>query len=585
MSAERHLRLVETGENPPQGLDALPPMEDRPPSLPPPDPLIGRTLDGRYRVESVLGEGGMGLVYRAKHAVLGKSLAIKVLRSEVSKDQEVMQRFQQEAQSASAIGNQHIIDISDFGSLPDGSTYFVMEFLDGYSLTHVIEQGRMPPERVIHVARQLCEALGAAHERSIVHRDLKPDNIYLVKRGSDHDFVKVLDFGIAKVGGASSKLTKAGQVFGTPHYMSPEQCAGANLDHRTDVYAVGVILYEMACGRVPFDADNLMGILTKHMYEQPIPPHELPPPVDVPPGLEAVILRCLAKSADARYQNMAELKDDLDRLMAGTTPEAVIHAVNRASNTQTGLRNDGTGRMSALQVGRGVGAMEEAPPAPSRLPLILGGVVVLALLGGGGAFWAMSQGPTVAVVTPPTIAGPPGETTGAGATAAGGTGAEAGGTEAIAGAIGAPPPVEVPPVAGGAEGGTAVPAPVASVMIISDPAGAEVLLNGAVMGNTPLAVPRPSGSEIVNLTLRLPGYAERGVAVTAVAAAEMNVALTARRRSSGGGGSASSGGSGTAAAGTGTTAPPVETPPVRGGGTTGGRSSAGGDGVINPWGD
>jgi serine/threonine protein kinase len=133
MSAERHLRLVETGENPPQGLDALPPMEDRPPSLPPPDPLIGRTLDGRYRVESVLGEGGMGLVYRAKHAVLGKSLAIKVLRSEVSKDQEVMQRFQQEAQSASAIGNQHIIDISDFGSLPDGSTYFVMEFLDGYS--------------------------------------------------------------------------------------------------------------------------------------------------------------------------------------------------------------------------------------------------------------------------------------------------------------------------------------------------------------------------------------------------------------------------------------------------------------------
>jgi serine/threonine-protein kinase len=225
-----------------------------------------------------------------------------------------VERFRQEAQSATAIGNHHIIDISDFGVLPDGSTYFVMEFLDGISLTRAIEPGKpLKASRTIHIAKQLCRALGAAHDVGIVHRDLKPDNIYLISRGGDKDFVKVLDFGIAKVGGAKSKLTQVGQVFGTPHYMSPEQCAGTAVDKRTDVYALGVIMYEMASSRVPFDADNLMGILTKHLYEEPIKPHELPPPVDVPPALEAVIMKCLAKKADVRYQSMQESARGLSR--------------------------------------------------------------------------------------------------------------------------------------------------------------------------------------------------------------------------------------------------------------------------------
>src|SRR5690606_12071641 len=171
---------------------------------PPPapvDPMVGTTIDGRYRIEKVLGQGGMGVVYTATHAVLGKRLAIKVLKSDVSKDQEIIQRFRQEAQSASAIGSQHIIDISDFGSLPDGSTYFVMEYLDGMELTKAIEEQRpMPADRVVHIAKQLCGARGAAHERGIVHRDMKPDNVFLIKRGANRDFVKVLDFGIAKVG-------------------------------------------------------------------------------------------------------------------------------------------------------------------------------------------------------------------------------------------------------------------------------------------------------------------------------------------------------------------------------------------------
>ena len=311
----------------------------RAPSDPPPDPLIGRTIDGRYLIEGVLGEGGMGLVYRATHAVLNKPLAVKVLRPDVSKDEEIITRFRQEAQSASAIGNEHIINISDFGTLSDGSTYFVMEFLDGVDLTTAIEQKTptMTTGRAVHVARQLCHALGAAHDAGIVHRDLKPDNIYLIRRGQDHDFVKVLDFGIAKVGSGTRRLTKAGQVFGTPHYMSPEQCGGQGIDHRTDIYALGVILYEMVTGQVPFDADNLMGVLTKHMYEMPVPPNSVSEiSVDCPPALEAIILKALQKDPADRYASMAELAEDL----GSTLHWRYSHRRDRCDHARRSHRSD-----------------------------------------------------------------------------------------------------------------------------------------------------------------------------------------------------------------------------------------------------
>ncbi len=314
------------------------PSPSGPGSIPPPpskqDPYIGVTIDGRYKVESVLGEGGMGVVYAGRHKVINKRVAIKVLRGEMSRDREMTERFLQEARAASSIGHPHIVDVSDFGELPDGSAYFVMEFLEGRGLSSLMNEHKpIPTKRLIHIAKQVADALHAAHTQQIVHRDLKPDNVFIVTRGMEKDFVKILDFGIAKVSTSNTaKLTRAGTVFGTPHYMSPEQAAGAPVDHRTDLYALGVIMYEMGAGRVPFDADNYMGILTQHMYKAPVPIRMLvPTPTDdMPPGLEAIILKCLSKKPEQRYEDMAILIEDLERLERGEMPSAVSEMMARS---------------------------------------------------------------------------------------------------------------------------------------------------------------------------------------------------------------------------------------------------------------
>jgi eukaryotic-like serine/threonine-protein kinase len=286
-------------------------------SIAPPGPAsdryLGCTIDNRYKVEGIIGEGGMGVVYQCRHKIIDKRVALKILRADLARDPEVTERFLMEAKAASAIQDEHIISISDFGQLPDGAAYFVMEFLEGTPLAMIAGGGTpMPIPRILRIALQLSEGLGAAHQLGIVHRDLKPDNVFLIQRGKEADFVKILDFGIAKVStSAGGRRTQVGSVFGTPHYMSPEQAAGTPLDHRGDIYSLGVMLYELATGRVPFDAENFVGILSQQLYQDPIPPRSAAPHANIPPVFEAIILTCMAKKPERRYQSMSHLRDDL----------------------------------------------------------------------------------------------------------------------------------------------------------------------------------------------------------------------------------------------------------------------------------
>lgn len=301
------------------------------------DPLIGVTLDGRYTVRRRIGEGGMGIVYEAEHAIIGKRVALKVLRRDYSSRPDVVERFKQEAQSASRVDSPHIIDISDFGETPEGDSYFVMEFLDGEDLSNRIREGQsLNADLAIDIALQCCDALGAAHAAYIVHRDMKPENIFLTTRRGNPAFVKIVDFGIAKMNDVSAdaptmkKLTKTGMIFGTPEYMSPEQAAGKPMDHRVDIYAMGIILYEMFAGTVPFLGDTFMGVLTKHLFDSPPTMKEVNPNAEYPAAVESIILRCMQKDPDDRYQTMEELAEAL-RSCQKTGTVAVV-----SGNTQMG---------------------------------------------------------------------------------------------------------------------------------------------------------------------------------------------------------------------------------------------------------
>jgi serine/threonine-protein kinase len=309
-------------------------------SYPPPTSAVGCytgiTLDGRYRIDGLLGEGGMGVVYLGRHIAIDKKVAIKILRTEFARRPETKARFRQEARAASSVENPHVVDVSDFGSLPDGSTYLVMEYLEGVALSTLTRDEKpIALDKVIAIARQIADGLAEVHDRGIIHRDLKPDNVFLVKEGDQEDFVKILDFGIAKVlESTEAKMTCAGSLFGTPSYMSPEQAAGMPVDARTDVYALGIIMYELASGKVPFDADTLMGILTQHLYRKPLPLRDLVGASHVSAALDAIIFKALSKAPEQRYQNMRELSADLAAALAGRTPEAAIEAAFRRDSVR-----------------------------------------------------------------------------------------------------------------------------------------------------------------------------------------------------------------------------------------------------------
>ncbi|HUS68438.1 MAG TPA: protein kinase [Kofleriaceae bacterium] len=286
--------------------------------------FIGREVGGRYRIHTKLGEGGMGAVYRAEQISLKRTVALKVLRPELSADASLVRRFNAEAELAAKLNHPNTVTLYDFGQDADGSLFIAMEFLEGRSLRQVLhKEGAMSPARALAIVDQVCASLSDAHTRGIVHRDLKPDNVMLVQVGRQSDAVRVLDFGIAKLRDEQGDMTqmpmtRAGDLLGTPQYMAPEQIRGEAVDARTDVYALGAMLYEMVTGRLPFEAPSLMGILGKHLTELPVPPHQRRPELGIPLELSTLILDALAKEPSARPATMDAMAERLSAL--GLTP-------------------------------------------------------------------------------------------------------------------------------------------------------------------------------------------------------------------------------------------------------------------------
>ncbi len=288
------------------------------------DPMLGTVIAGRYRIETRLGEGGMGAVYRVEHTHMRKRLALKVLHREMTSQHEIVARFEREAMAAAHIEHPNVAGATDFGKLEDGSCYLVLEYVEGSSLRSQIDQGPLDPPRAINVTVQILAALKRAHELGIVHRDLKPENVLLVDKDGDPDFVKVLDFGIARVpigaigGEAGPSLTRAGMVYGTPEYMAPEQALGQEVDGRSDLYSVGVMLFEMLAGRRPYDNKDKVALLGQHVAG-PIPSvRSRAPTQPITERLDAVVSKMLAKSPSDRYQDAAEAAEAL--FMVGVDP-------------------------------------------------------------------------------------------------------------------------------------------------------------------------------------------------------------------------------------------------------------------------
>jgi serine/threonine-protein kinase len=291
------------------------------------DELVGTVLADTYRIEALLGTGGMGAVYKATHVLMRKTVALKVLHAEMASIPEALARFEREAVAAARIAHPNIASALDFGRLPDGSFYLVMEYVPGKLLREVLAAGALPTERVVGIGVQIALALEAAHAAGIVHRDLKPENVILGSQRGEDDQVKVLDLGIAHVPmdqTSGTKLTRAGAVLGTPQYMAPEQGLGGTVDHRSDLYALGVVLYEMAAGTPPFsDDDGAVAAIARHLTEAPPAL-----PSAVPAELSSLILQLLEKQAANRPQSAAEVAE---RLRNVPTASAVVESAEGAA--------------------------------------------------------------------------------------------------------------------------------------------------------------------------------------------------------------------------------------------------------------
>jgi serine/threonine protein kinase len=532
------------------------------------DRLLGAKV-GNYEVKQKLGEGGMGAVYLAVHPNIGKRVALKVLHPEFSSNEEVIGRFFNEAKAVNDIQHPNIVDIIDYGEMPSATggsqkvVYFIMEFLAGDSLAKVIhDQAPLAPERAQVISLQIADALGASHRHGIVHRDLKPDNVMISVRRDGRDFVKVLDFGIAKLTGDNpgSRRTRTGIVMGTPAYMSPEQCEGRGMiDHRTDVYSLGILLYEMLTGEVPFRGEGYGEVLVQHMTQVPRKPSTIRGVI--PPHLEAVCMKALEKRSSDRFSDMdqfmralqdpvgyVEAHGGLDHFLsyshsfvgfqhggpyggpAPSTPFPIhgdpgsgAHArmTTPMSGGQVGLHTP-MPHLGATSIASQDGRAQQAPPiyltpppgelrhgiSASRIALVAAAAIAVGVAAFFG-YRAVAGTQTRAARRPPVERDPV-------------------------------PPVrdETPPVAKKGEtgdvtrppDGTAAPvAEKVSIAVESKPAGARVFVGGEAdsRGVTPMTVELERGDKPVQIVLKADGYADKAETVVPTQNRGLDLVLTA----------------------------------------------------------
>ncbi|MEO1339060.1 MAG: serine/threonine-protein kinase, partial [Myxococcota bacterium] len=312
----------------------------RPPKT---DRLIGIELAGKYKIIQKIGEGGMGSVYIANQRPIDRKVAVKVLLSKLAEDEVAVKRFEQEAKAISRMQHPNTVTIYDFGRTierEDERLYIVMEYLRGQTLTQVLRsEGQLTSARAARIMRQVCASLSDAHATGIIHRDLKPDNIFLTEVGGDKDWVKVLDFGVAKLADAegAGTLTQTGMIFGTPKYMSPEQAEGRPIDYRADIYALGVVLYELLVGRPPFLADTPVGLLLKHISEPPPPFSQVRPDLHIEPLIEAITMRALDKRPEGRQQVVSELAAELEGFERSISGPVSVPGLNTMATGPAGL--------------------------------------------------------------------------------------------------------------------------------------------------------------------------------------------------------------------------------------------------------
>jgi serine/threonine-protein kinase len=321
------------------------------------DPVVGQLLSGTYEVLRVIGEGGMGRVYEARHSRLAnKRFAIKMLHQELARQPEVVTRFQREAEAASGLSHPNVVGVFDVNTAPDGRPYIVAELLEGEQLGDFLDRsGKLGTGMAIPIVRQVCRALSRAHEQGIVHRDVKPENVFLV---GGEGGVKVLDFGISKLSQQESNLTKTGMVMGTPDYMAPEQARGDRVDARADIYAVGAMLYRALTGRKPFEGLDPMQTLTAALVQEPPRPSSLEP--SIPLELEMVMQRAMAKEPRERFQTMAEL----DAALAAFDPDTAVLPILANARSST---IDVSGKTVVSQPGLVAPAVAARPPHSARL--------------------------------------------------------------------------------------------------------------------------------------------------------------------------------------------------------------------------